>query len=137
MQVFISYAQSDAKTASRIASALRESGLEVWDDSQLFPGDNWAAKVAKALSDSEAMVVLLSPSFLASPHYVASELGYALGSEQYKGRVFPVVVAPFDLASLGNEVPWVLKRLQTIRLDDPDKDEEGLRQIASAIKKAA
>lgn len=91
--MFISHALADHDLARRIAGQLRASGLQVWDDSEVLPGDNWAQKVAQVLEDSNAMVVLLTPNALQSPH-VASEIGYALGKKDYKGRVVTVLAAP-------------------------------------------
>ncbi|MGH8499530.1 MAG: toll/interleukin-1 receptor domain-containing protein, partial [Methylococcales bacterium] len=93
MQVFISHASTDAQLAKRIANVLRESGLKVWDDAQILPGDNWGAKLADALQESDAMVVLLTPNSVGSPN-LSYEVGYALGKLDYKGRLIPVIVAP-------------------------------------------
>ena len=67
MKVFMSYSDSDAMLAARVSDALENNGLEVWDpDRELFPGDNWAAEVARALEESDAMVVLLTPAVAGS-----------------------------------------------------------------------
>ena len=68
MKVFISYAPVDAELARRVADVLKAAGFQVWDNSQVLPGDNWGAKLAEALQDSEAMVVLLTPNSLRSPN---------------------------------------------------------------------
>jgi hypothetical protein len=135
MQVFISHAATDAKLAKRIADVLREAGLQVWDDTQILPGDNWGAKLAEALQESDAMVVLLTPNSVGSPN-LNYEVGYALGKSDYKGRLIPVIAAP--LGQLPKEdIPWVFHKLQMIHLSDPEKDEEGLRKIAQVLKEAA
>jgi hypothetical protein len=135
MQVFMSYAREDAELAHRIAHVLREYGMDVWDGTQILPGDNWAAKIGDALRDSEAMVVLLTPGSKGSAN-LGYEVGYALGSQDYKGRLIPVVAAsPAELP--GVEIPWVLNRFPMIRLADPEQDEDGLRKIARAVQEAA
>ena len=134
MKVFISYAPVDAELARRVADVLRASGFQVWDNSQILPGDNWGAKLAEALQDSEAMVVLLTPNSLRSPN-IQFEVGYALGNKDYKDRVVPVIAAPPD--QLANEdIPWVLNRFQVIHLKDEDRDEEGLQRIAQVLQAA-
>ena len=66
MKVFISHSHADAPWAARVSDALEQTGLEVWNfDRNLLPGDNWAAEVARALEESEAMVVLLTFILLA------------------------------------------------------------------------
>jgi TIR domain len=134
MKVFISHAATDAKLAKRVAHVLREAGFQVWDETQILPGDNWGTQLAEALQESEAMVVLLTPNSLHSPN-LNHEVGYALGNEGYKGRVIPVLAAsPEQLPK--EDVPWILHKFHIIQLQDQEKDEEGLRSIAQALQEA-
>ncbi|MFO1428701.1 MAG: toll/interleukin-1 receptor domain-containing protein [Candidatus Competibacteraceae bacterium] len=135
MQVFISHAATDAKLAKRIADVLREAGLQVWDDTQILPGDNWGVKLAEALQESDAMVVLLTPNSINSPN-LSYETGYALGKKDYKGRLIPVIAAPPGKLPK-EDIPWIFRKLQMIYLSDPEKDEEGLRKITQVLKEAA
>jgi hypothetical protein len=134
MKVFISHASTDAKLAKRVADVLRESGFQVWDDTEILPGENWAAKLAEALQESDAMVVLLTPDSLRSPN-VSYEVGYALGQENYKGRLIPVIAAPSEQVPK-ESIPWVLYKFQMIHLPDQEKDEEGLKRIAEVLQEA-
>jgi hypothetical protein len=47
--VFISHASPDFKLATRVAKSLREAGFQVWDETQILPGDNWRTQIAIAL----------------------------------------------------------------------------------------
>jgi len=85
MNVFISYSSTDKELARQIADALRNASFQVWNDTQIFPGDNWAELIANELRESDAMVVLLTPNSVDSP-YINAEVGYALGEQGYKGR---------------------------------------------------
>ena len=68
MKVFVSHSHADSELAARVSKALRNEGLDVWDpDLNLLPGDNWAAEVARAREESDAMVVLLTPDAINSP----------------------------------------------------------------------
>jgi methylmalonyl-CoA mutase cobalamin-binding subunit len=135
MKVFISHAATDAKLAKRVAHVLREAGFQVWDETHIFPGDNWGTQLAEALQESEAMVVLLTPNSLHSPS-LSHEVGYALGKEGYKGRVIPVLAgSPEQLPK--EDIPWILQKFHMIHLQDQEKDEEGLRSIAQALQDAA
>ena len=131
MQVFITHAAGDADLAERIADQLRGHGLEVWDESQVLPGDNWGLKLAEALQTSDAMVVLLTNDSARSPN-VSYELGYALGNKEYRGRVVPVIAAPPNAPS-EKEIPWVLRRFQMIRLEGDDRDGERLNKLAETL----
>ena len=135
MQVYISHADADAKLADRIAAALREAGLQVWDDSQILPGDNWAEKLAEGLEGSNAIVVLFTANSANSAN-LGYEVGYALGNREFKGRLIPVIVErpgePMPIPA-----PWVFSKMGMIYLKDPENDDAGLQKIAQALKTAA
>jgi hypothetical protein len=135
MRVFISHASTDTKLARQVAEILRDAGFQVWDDSQILPGENWGEKLAEALQESEAMVVLLTPNSIRSPN-IKYEVGYALGKEYYKGRVISVLAAPPETLAQ-EDIPWVLHKFRMIHLRDQERDEEGLRRIAQALEETA
>ncbi len=69
MKVFVSHSRADAPLAARVCEGLRREGLEArHPDLHHLPGDNWAANVGRALEESEAMVVLLTPAAVDSRH---------------------------------------------------------------------
>ena len=136
MKVFISHAYTDDPFVGKVAAGLKKVGLEVWDATrEILPGDNWAAKVARALEESEAMVVLLTPDALRS-NWVSWEIQYALGEQRYRNRLIPVLVGdPKELPK--EDVPWILRRLQMVNMGAYDAEEEGISQIAQALLEAA
>jgi len=90
MKIFISHSHKDDVLARKIADSLKTAGFNVWDDTdEIMPGDNWAAKIAEGLRESEAMVVLLTPAALEST-WVRREIEYALGEAGYNKRLIPV-----------------------------------------------
>lgn len=128
MKVFISYSGADEKLADQLRSALTKHEIEVWDPaSQIAPGENWGLKYGKALENSDAVVVLLSPDSVKSD-WVRHEIEFALSAQQFRDRLIPVVVRPTD------EIPWILRRMKVIKAT---KDiEETARRIANALRKA-
>ena len=136
MKVFISHSYTDDPFVRKVAAGLEKVGLEVWDATrEILPGDNWADKVARALEESEAMVVLLTPDALRS-NWVSWEIQYALGEQSYRNRLISVIVG--DLEELPEEnVPWILRRLQMIDMGEYDEEEEGIDQIAQTLLEAA
>lgn len=111
MKVFISHAASDQAVAQDIAKRLRSEGLDVWEDDDIVPGDNWARKIGDALAAADVLVVLVSPDSVKSPS-VRREIDYALGSKRLQNRLLPVLVRSTD------EIPWILEKLQLVRIDD-------------------
>ena len=133
MQVFISHSHSDSLLAARVSEALRKEGLEVWNhDLDLLPGDNWAAEVARALNESKAMVVLLTPDAIRSP-YVKREMDYALGSQNYDNRLIPVAVGGREQLPT-REIPWILQHLPWVELTNREGGDLEVEPIANAIR---
>lgn len=130
MKVFISHSHAEAPWAARVSDALEQTGLEVWNsDRNLLPGDNWAAEVARALEESEAMVVLLTPDAVNSP-YVKREMEYALGAKSYSNRLIPVVIG--DRKRLpADQIPWIGRRLPWVELESAYTE---VQPIADAIR---
>ena len=127
MKVFLSYSSEDQEAAQELASQLAKAGLDVWDPAEaLFPGDNWPLGIGKALEESTAMVVLISPESVKSDS-VQHNLQYALSAPQYKGRVIPVLVRPTK------DIPWVLKKFPIVRIGHDLR--EAVRQIAEYVKR--
>ena len=132
MKVFVSHSDADAPLAALVSDGLRKRGLEVWDpDLDHLPGDNWAATVGRALEESEAMVVLLTPAAVDSP-YVKHEIEYALGARNYSNRLVPVVVGDPKRVSTEN-IPWIVRRMPWMHLDDHEIGVPEVRPIADAI----
>ena len=133
MKVFLSHSQADAPLAAKVTAALRTRGMDVWDpDVQILPGDNWAAETAQALERSRAMVVLLTPRAVQSRH-VMRDIGYALGAKNYSHRLIPVAVG--DRSQIPErEIPWIVRRLPWLRLNDAGGGDAEVDRIASAIR---
>ena len=132
MKVFISYAHADQDVARRVTQSLRKNGLSVWSsEEEIVPGDNWAAKMAQGIEEAEAIVVLLSPSALSS-RFVRSEIDYALGKKELKGKLIPVWLSAED-STQQESFPWILRHLQIIQLPDGEQDEDGFKLIANAL----
>ena len=64
--VFLSYAQADAKRAKQIADALEAKGWTVWWDVSLVAGDRFRSKIAEQLHTARCVVVLWSQKAIES-----------------------------------------------------------------------
>jgi|SRR5256885_2184832 len=136
MQVFISHSSKDEVLVRRIADVLKASGMDVWDDTrEIMPGENYAEKVAQALKESEAMIVLLTSEGINSK-WMRWEIEYALGRAAFNKRVIPVTVGDPKELTEGN-VPWILRHFKTVNLPENGASEENIRRIADVLQEAA
>ena len=136
MKVFISHSSKDEALATKVVSYLEEEGLDVWyDKREILPGDNWADKIAQGLRESDAMVVLMTPSALDSD-FAWRDIEYALSQKPFKRRLIPVLVGDSEDFPR-DRIPWIFDHLQTIQLGENGEDEEQLKQIARVLKEAA
>ena len=132
MKVFLSHAHNDSFLAKKIASALENEGLIVWNsETEILPGDNFAEKTSEALKEADAMVVLMTPKSVSSPN-IAWEVGFALGEKSFDKRVVTVLVDSEDISP--ENIPWILHKLKLIRLSKSEQTEEGINQVAEAVK---
>ena len=130
MNVFISHSDKDSALAYKLSDGLNQFGFSVWDERAIFPGDNYADIIGKALKNSQAMVVLLTPDGLSSQN-VQSEINYALAEQAYSGRLIPVLANSVSI----EQIPWVLRRFQVVNIDN--QEQEGIKQVAEALRNAA
>ncbi|MFG2278758.1 TIR domain-containing protein [Streptomyces asoensis] len=122
--VFLSYAAQDAPEARKLEQALALTGIDVWSDRKLRAGDQWARVISEALENAEVILVLISPSSLASA-WVAREWQIALTRSK---RVIPVLVRGATFADL----PPALADIQAVSLNKGDP--AVIRELARAIQ---
>lgn len=103
-----------------------------FDRNEIFPGDSRAEAIAKALNESQAMMVLYTSRALASAS-VQRDVAFALGQSSYRERVIPGLIEPAPL----DAIPGALRRYQVVRLTGPSELKEGIRQIAQTLLAAA
>ena len=122
-KTFLSYSrQGDSDFAMKLARDLRSAGVQIWfDQLDIETGSRWDAAVESALQSATRLIVLLSPTSVASNN-VLDEVSYAL--EEGK-RVIPVVVKECA-------VPLRLRRLH--RLDFTRNYDSALRRLISELK---
>lgn len=86
-QIFLSYSRTDAESAKAIATALMESGHNVWWDKHISGGSKFAAEIERALGAAEVVIVLWSRNAVTSP-WVLDEAAEGRDS----GRLLPVTL---------------------------------------------
>jgi WD40 repeat protein len=117
--IFVSYARNDEAIVERLIAALRGHGRDVWVDVEDIRGtEEWARAIDAGIDSSDAVVFVLSPSFLGSGQ-CQRELDYALDKGK---RLVPVVADAVE----AREVPTELARLNWIAVGDVDALESAL-----------
>jgi hypothetical protein len=101
-KLFISHGTSDDGFVREIREALNYHNQEGWIDSrELRGGDPLWPDIAKAIEESEAYAVVVSPASLQSS-WVGKELRHALAVQKERGREkFPVIPLSLDDTKLG------------------------------------
>lgn len=134
MKIFISHSAEDREAAGRLAKGLQEAGHRVWmPEEEIFPGDNWAEAVSRALEEAEVMIVFLTEASLRSTS-VKREMLYALGEKRFADRLIPVVVGSREQLPK-KDVPWVLDSMRWFSLDI-GRESDTAREIAHAFSPA-
>jgi TIR domain/Type III restriction enzyme, res subunit/Restriction endonuclease len=118
-RVFLSYVKDDANDARRIAEQLRSYGLNVWfHDWVSHAGRDFTREILTEISSSDILVVLLSPTSVASP-WIREELNMALerrGIELVPALLKPCLIprslADRALVDVTQGIDGLLRRLQ-------------------------
>jgi hypothetical protein len=104
--VFICYAHADNQNQDpkqrwldRLLEFLhplvRQKALTVWSDLEIKIGDQWHERIRFQLEVSKAIVLLVSPAFLASEYIATKELPVLLKNAADRGAtVLPVIISP-------------------------------------------
>lgn len=102
--MFFSYSRADAKFALKLATDLKNAGVNLWiDQLNIPPGVRWDAEIEKSLEASNSLLVILSDSSVRSDN-VLDEVSHALENNK---QVFPIIID-------NCKIPFRLKRLQHI-----------------------
>lgn len=118
---FVSYSRRDQEFVLRLGGDLRAAGSQIWvDQIDISPGDHWDRAVEAAVRDCVGMLLILSPSSVASEN-VLDEVTVALEAGK---PVIPIRIEPCDL-------PLRLARVQFI--DVTSDYAEALRRCSAAM----
>jgi CheY-like chemotaxis protein len=122
--VFISYSHEDRLTANLFSQRVEEMGFRTWIDfTELKGGDEWKKSIDRALTQSVAMLVLLTPESVRSS-WVQYEVERA---QEYNCTVIPLMMRYTPL-------PAFLDHLHYI--DFRDRMEQAFKELNRALFQA-
>jgi TIR domain len=125
---FLSHSSLDKDIVRRIATRLRECGVDVWlDERELIPGDTILEHVSDSIRYVDFVAVILSRSALGSP-WVKKELSMAVTREIQEERktVIPILIEEC-------EIPDFLKDKLYANFTDVRKFDEAMIQLLSSL----
>jgi hypothetical protein len=145
VNVFISYAHEDAalkdQLLQHLAGLVNDGVIRVWHDRDIQGGQYWVESIDNALEISSVVLLLISPSFLASRYAYGSELRRALRrASAGEATVIPIILRP------ANWQTSVLRDLQALPHDGkavtswPNRDEafveviQGLKTVIAQLQ---
>ena len=132
--LFISHSSQDNDQAVRVRDWLKSQGwgevfLDLDPAQGLAPGQRWQEELKRAGENCAAVVVLVSPNWVAS-RWCQTEF---LVADQLGKRVFPVFIAPTPF----DDLPLELKgKFQLADISTPEKEAEGFQRLAHGLKRA-
>lgn len=115
--IFISHASSNLQDAIGIKRHLLDLGFTVWLAAEdIQPGVNYAEEITKSISKADAVIVLLSPESIASPH-VKREVNLTIDGQKFLIPVLLGVQKDF-VSTLPEDWKYWLTVVQIINFKD-------------------
>jgi CHAT domain/TIR domain len=101
LKVFISYSHKDERFREQLQEHLytlkRQDLIEDWYDRKIPAGEDWENVINENLETAEIILLLVSPSFIASPYSYNEEMKRALERhESGQARVIPIILRPVN-----------------------------------------
>jgi len=79
--VFVSYAHKDGHLVYPEIKGLHESGVRIWFDGGIDPGNEWPEDIGKALLKAQMFLVFITPSSVESQN-VRNEINFAINKKK-------------------------------------------------------
>jgi TIR domain-containing protein len=99
ISIFYSYAHEDERLRKKLEkhlALLQNQGLiTTWYDRKISAGTEWTSEISSRLDAAQIILLLVSPSFLASKYCYGSEMTRALERHNAgTARVIPIILRP-------------------------------------------
>lgn len=136
MKIFLSYASEDRATAQAIQLALCAQGHDVFFDREdLPPGEEYHARIRRAIGQSDLFIFLVSASALDAGSYTLTELEIAGNAWKHPaGRLLPVLLSATPL----ERIPVLLKAVTLLQPEGnvPASVAHAVHRLATAHRRS-
>jgi hypothetical protein len=97
LRLFLSYSHADEDMKTELDKSLimlkRSGKIDVWQDRELLPGEEWDDTIKKELATADIILLLVSVDFNNSQYIWDKELAVAMQrQEKGEARVIPVIL---------------------------------------------
>jgi replicative DNA helicase len=101
VKVFFSYSHADESYRKALETHLsilkRRQLISEWHDRRIIAGKEWASEINSNIDQSELILLLISPDFIASDYCYGIEMERAMERhESGKSAVVPIIIRPTD-----------------------------------------
>src|SRR5688500_19277110 len=121
--IFVSHKGADTDWSERLATRLREAGLEVWLDKwEIRPGDSITGRIDEALGRATVLLLGLTPEAVGpTARWVSHEWRSLLASRLSgaEATLVPLLVRDTD-------IPMSLRDIKHVDFRDPERFEQEL-----------
>ena len=135
--VFLSYASEDVEAAERIASTLRNAGIEVWfDKSELRGGDAWDRQIREQIHRCRLFIPVISAnSERRDEGYFRREWSLAVDRtrDMAERKAFLVPVVIDDTQQRQASVPEKFRHVQWSRVPEGNASAEFVARISGLL----
>jgi len=122
-EAFLSHSSTDRRFVNRLVTVLVRHGVPVFCSKKSIRGaQQWHDEIGAALARCDWFLLVLSPRSVASK-WVKHELLFALRSDQYEGRIVPILYRTCD----ADRLSWTLSSFQ--RIEFANRFVEGCREL--------
>lgn len=93
-KVFISYCHKDREYVDAIKKHFKpfQAGLNLWEDTEIKPGQKWKKEIEKAINQAKVAIILVSADFLASEFIANNELPQLISVAENEGAALLAVI---------------------------------------------
>jgi outer membrane protein assembly factor BamB len=101
VKVFCCYSHEDQSLLRQLKDHLmplqREGLITLWNDTDILPGVNWKKEINNYINTAQIILLLISPSFMASEYCYSREMLRAMERyESENAHVIPIILRPVD-----------------------------------------